>query len=211
MIGHMPRVSAYYSATRRDQILQAARRCFARDGFRGTSMQQICAESSLSPGAVYGYFPSKEDLVMAIVEQVLAKLVPELDAIPRRQPPPLPDVTDRLLAALTDHDPDGELAHLAVQVWAEALGNPTLAARLSDAYHTMIARLTDLVATYQRERTLDAGTPAADIATILTMLGPAYLLSRVLLGQTEAFQSGLAGLLSQTTGTRRRPSAPRAR
>ncbi|MCX7305287.1 MAG: TetR/AcrR family transcriptional regulator [Hyphomicrobiales bacterium] len=59
-------------AERRDQqiqrILEAAKNCFVRSGFQGASMQQICAECGMSPGALYRYFPSKESIVEAICE-----------------------------------------------------------------------------------------------------------------------------------------------
>lgn len=59
-------------AERRDQqiqrILDAAQACFVRSGFQGASMQQICAECGMSPGALYRYFPSKEAIVAAICE-----------------------------------------------------------------------------------------------------------------------------------------------
>ena len=59
-------------AERRDQqaqrILDAAKSCFVRSGFQGASMQQICAEAGMSPGALYRYFPSKEAIVEAICE-----------------------------------------------------------------------------------------------------------------------------------------------
>jgi TetR/AcrR family transcriptional regulator, repressor for uid operon len=59
-------------AERRDQqiqrIMEAAKSCFVRYGFQGASMQQICAEIGMSPGALYRYFPSKEAIVEAICE-----------------------------------------------------------------------------------------------------------------------------------------------
>ncbi len=53
---------------RRTQVLDAARICFTRSGFRGASMQEICAEAKMSPGALYRYFPSKEAIIEAIAE-----------------------------------------------------------------------------------------------------------------------------------------------
>ena len=50
---------------RRQQILDAAEACFSRQGFHQTSMQAICSEAGLSPGAVYRYFSSKEDIIAA--------------------------------------------------------------------------------------------------------------------------------------------------
>ena len=48
--------------------MKAAKVCFVRSGFQGTSMQQICAEAGMSPGALYRYFPSKEAIIKAICE-----------------------------------------------------------------------------------------------------------------------------------------------
>ncbi len=44
---------------KRREILAAAGRCFARDGFRGASISQICAEAGISSGHLYHYFASK--------------------------------------------------------------------------------------------------------------------------------------------------------
>jgi TetR/AcrR family transcriptional repressor of uid operon len=61
-----PRESA--QDARRSQILDAARTCFARSGFRGASMQEICLEAKMSPGGLYRYFPSKEAIIEAIAQ-----------------------------------------------------------------------------------------------------------------------------------------------
>jgi AcrR family transcriptional regulator len=59
-------------AQRREQqtirILEAAKLCFVRSGFRGASMHEICTEAEMSPGALYRYFPSKEAIIEAIAE-----------------------------------------------------------------------------------------------------------------------------------------------
>ena len=195
MIEAMPRVSERYAAARREQVLRAARRCFARQGFQATTMQQICAESALSPGAVYGYFASKEDLVLAIADEVLARVVPRLD-LPAATGglPPLSEVVTRLTAVLEEGGDD--LARLAVQVWAAALGDPQLAARLADRYRTQTTRLARLVSAYQRAGRLPDGPPASAVASVLVLLGPAYLLHRVLLGRApKGFADGLRGML----------------
>jgi TetR/AcrR family transcriptional regulator, repressor for uid operon len=50
------------------RIMDAAKKCFVRSGFRGASMHEICAEAGMSPGALYRYFPSKESIIEAISE-----------------------------------------------------------------------------------------------------------------------------------------------
>jgi AcrR family transcriptional regulator len=61
----MPKVSEQHMAARRQQIIDAAYRCFARKGFHQATMRDIYAEAGLSPGAVYHYFDSKQAIIAA--------------------------------------------------------------------------------------------------------------------------------------------------
>jgi AcrR family transcriptional regulator len=67
----MPKVTEEHVAARRRQILAAALRCFARQGFHRTTMQDIFREAELSPGAVYSYFASKDELIAAIIAAMM--------------------------------------------------------------------------------------------------------------------------------------------
>jgi AcrR family transcriptional regulator len=200
----VPPVSQRYRDARRRQVLDAARRCFARAGFHTTSMQDVFAESGLSAGAVYGYFASKDDLVAAIVEEVLAEVVAALDVVTESVPlPPLQAVAGRLLHALDDGAHGGgahggELARLAVQVWAEAGRNEELSARLAGYYREMHDRFAALVRHYQAVGAVDPAADPHHVAQVLTALGPAFLSQRALLGDVSAasFTAGVAGLLS---------------
>jgi AcrR family transcriptional regulator len=69
----------------RRRILDAAAQCFTRLGFHGASMQEICAAAEMSPGALYRYFPSKEAIIIAIVEEeraARASLLSHLETAP---------------------------------------------------------------------------------------------------------------------------------
>jgi AcrR family transcriptional regulator len=68
----MPKVTEEHVAARRRQILSAALRCFAREGFHRTTMQDIFREAELSPGAVYSYFTGKDELILAIVVEMMS-------------------------------------------------------------------------------------------------------------------------------------------
>lgn len=77
----MPKLKPDTHRARREHILDAAQICFARSGFHRTTMQDICKEAVVSPGALYVYFGSKEDLIAGIVERDRAKLAGELAAL----------------------------------------------------------------------------------------------------------------------------------
>ncbi len=65
----MPKVLPAYLETRRQQIIDASAACFARGGFHRTTMQDICGEAGLSPGALYRYFDSKEEIILAMCDR----------------------------------------------------------------------------------------------------------------------------------------------
>lgn len=56
---------------KRQEILEATKRCFARDRLRGASVSGICAEARISPGHLCHYFESKEAILGAIAQMVL--------------------------------------------------------------------------------------------------------------------------------------------
>src|SRR5947209_16997983 len=77
----MRRANVQLAADRRSEILAAAQTCFARAGFHQTSMQAICAEAGMSPGNLYRYFRSKEDIIAGIAEQDRAETAQQFAAV----------------------------------------------------------------------------------------------------------------------------------
>ena len=60
---------------KRNEILDAAKYCFAEKGFQGTAISSICKTAKVSPGHLYHYFENKEAILGAIVSQVLEKAI----------------------------------------------------------------------------------------------------------------------------------------
>jgi AcrR family transcriptional regulator len=53
----------------RRAILDAARDLFVSEGFQNVSIRKIAERIEYSPGALYGYFPSKDDIFFALAEE----------------------------------------------------------------------------------------------------------------------------------------------
>ncbi|MDB5774453.1 MAG: putative transcriptional regulatory protein TetR/AcrR family [Herbaspirillum sp.] len=64
----MRKVDPIKHEQKRREILEAAGRCFAKDGFRGASISHICSEAKISSGHLYHYFASKEAIIEAMAE-----------------------------------------------------------------------------------------------------------------------------------------------
>ena len=54
---------------RREQIMAAAVKLFARQGFARTTTKEIAQEAGLSEGTIYKYFASKQELLFAFIAQ----------------------------------------------------------------------------------------------------------------------------------------------
>jgi AcrR family transcriptional regulator len=70
----MPKISAERKTERREQILGGARRCFAEHGYEGATVVLLEREIGLSRGAIFNYFPSKEDLFIELAERDSARM-----------------------------------------------------------------------------------------------------------------------------------------
>jgi AcrR family transcriptional regulator len=65
----------------REKILMAARACFARQGFAGTSMKDIQLAADCSRGNLYHHFKAKEEIVQIITAQNLGRFCDRIEAI----------------------------------------------------------------------------------------------------------------------------------
>lgn len=67
-------------ANSREKILIAARGCFARQGFAGTSMNDIQMACGFSRGNLYHHFKTKEEIVHIIISQNLGRFCDQVEA-----------------------------------------------------------------------------------------------------------------------------------
>lgn len=202
----MARVSQEHLDARRRQILDGAARCFARDGFHGTSMQDVLKEVGLSAGAVYRYFSGKEDLIAAIAGEAVGGVREAFEQAAQVSPPPTPDVLiGRVVRTLFGKSVDGgrgldrrAYAGLIVQVWSEALRSERLAAALGEAYEGLRAVWSELVAAYREDGMLSADVPDERVARTLIAAAQGFIVQLAVFGDSgpETLEDGLRGLMS---------------
>ncbi|GAA0970410.1 TetR/AcrR family transcriptional regulator [Actinocorallia libanotica] len=194
----MPKVSPEHLEQRRQQIIEAALRCFAAKGFAGTSMQDIFKESGLSAGAVYRYFPAKADLVSEIAKRKREAVQSALrEALEREELPPLPEVLhDFLTAFLAELGENGKLRVLP-EVWAAALHDDAIGVIVDEVLTGVRGVWAELAVRYQRAGRLSEGADPAAIGAVLTCLIPGFVIQRLVLGDMdpEFVRRGLEGVL----------------
>jgi len=71
----------------RGDILEAAREGLREQGAAALSLREIARRAGFSPGALYKYFSSKDDLLSALADDAMGRLATRFAAIPTTLPP----------------------------------------------------------------------------------------------------------------------------
>ncbi len=152
----MPRVTKETARRRRQQIIDAALRCFARDGLHHTSMADLFEEAGMSAGSVYSWFASKDDIIEAAYGGSGAASV-ELMAS-ALQGDPVAGIAEVLqTAARMFDDPDWRrTSRVNVQLWGEALVNDRVRDSFLDDFATYRQLLADAVRRAQADGSLNS-------------------------------------------------------
>ena len=80
--GGRPRTDVASRRSVPERLVQVASRLFADRGFEGTSVQEIVEAASVTKGAMYHYFGSKDDLLYEIYGRVLRMQMEQLHLRP---------------------------------------------------------------------------------------------------------------------------------
>jgi AcrR family transcriptional regulator len=128
----MARFTHAQKESRRQQILDAALRCFSRDGFHNTTTADIVRESAVSQGTLYLYFATKDDVIVALADdrqqgEALLNALVQSEQDPVEGLWLLLELHGRSLA--DPHRVDAR--RVGIQGWAEALRNPTIHASVT--------------------------------------------------------------------------------
>jgi AcrR family transcriptional regulator len=166
----MPRIDSSTRQERRLAFISAAWRCAARKGFRDTTVDDVCAELGASKGAFYGYFASKRELLIALLEDDAVELDELMDTLDRRSMTAV-ECLRRFTKAMLDRGADQARVQVRSDLWAEALAQPELRSRLAElvAHRRLSLRAWVQEAMDNGELALDA--PANAFAAVLLALG----------------------------------------
>jgi AcrR family transcriptional regulator len=124
----------------RDQIVEAARRLFAEQGYGGATIRGIAAEAGVNPALLHHFFGTKQQLFVAAMN---LPINPE-DIIPRLLDGPRDTIGERLVRTFLGFwaDPDGRAPFLALL--RSVTNNAEAAAMLRNFLdQAVLARLAD--------------------------------------------------------------------
>src|SRR5262245_4363737 len=201
----MARVTARVKETTRGRLLNAAAHEFAHAGFERASVDTISIAAGYAKGTIYNYFPSKEELFLAVVEEASAQATATAPA------PADASAWQRLTAALAgfcswagQHDP---LARVLVRECL--MGTPGLYPRVVGAEWPLTAQLEAIIADGIHDGELRSDVPADLLALAIAGLTDLALAQHWASGGTRPSLAEIPALvLTLLAGPRRADSGP---
>jgi TetR/AcrR family transcriptional regulator, transcriptional repressor of aconitase len=195
----MPKVSDEHLAARRRQILGAALVCFSRRGFHQTPMQAIFDEAGLSPGAVYRYFKSKEEIVQAIASETLGGFARAIEPGPDEEPLGPVELLDRFFDFIEGIELRRERLRLAIQAWGEVLHNPELSDFVRGLVDDLRTRMSATLREAQRRGALDPELDTEPAARVLIAIAQGFVVQSAWFEDLDrrTFRAAARALLSQ--------------
>ncbi len=166
--------------TRQAQLLACAVRVFARRGIGAARHAEVGEAAGVALSTVFVYFPTRADLVAAVLDEV-EKLYVELAERVHASQRPAPELLLAHAAAFAqsvDRHPD----HARVWLdWSSAVGVDELWPRYRRMEKRVVAAIAGTLARGQRDRSLSPEVEAEDGARIA--IGAAYLIAQMKLSR----------------------------
>lgn len=204
----MPRpIDPALRRARRLQIIDAGLTAFAEHGYAGATTAEICRIAGIGSGTFFHHFPTKNSLLVAILELGVEETVAFFTARDPQRPPRqvLSDYVEHAVGDLTDPRAAG-----FITVVGGLTAHPEIAAALQADEDTTRSRLRDVVAAAQQQGQVRDDLSPDRLAVWIMLLVDGFA-SRVTTGgfdiETEAplLQEQVGALLD---GPRSTPTAP---
>jgi len=162
------KVSAQARELTRTRLLESAAAAFACHGLAGANINAISVDAGLAKGTVYNYFPSKEALFAAVVQEACRRAVDEAED-PGREAP----TRDRLRALVradiawaAQHEPFARV--LVRELFS---GDPELYGRVVEAALPYVGRVAEVLADGIDRGEVGTDRPVEQLAQLFTGLG----------------------------------------
>lgn len=156
---------------RRQQILDQAMTCFARQGYHLTTMDDIAAELPFSKGLLYYYFKNKRDLFMAILDRWMEGALAAWKLMLAPEEDPVSQLHQCLYYGLHLLTQSSDLARVEFEFYGQLGRDPAV----SEVFKTLFAEFRA-----QIQDILKAGVESGDFRSL-----NAEALAAVLLGAYE--------------------------
>lgn len=187
---------------RRREIIEAARRCFLQNGFHQTTTDEICREAAITPGGLYHYFDSKEEIISAVIDDAAHTTVQNLRSTAEASG----DVRTAVQALASQffewiRDPQlDSVTRLDMEIWAETLRNEKLAGITRESRALRREWLESLIRGAVDEGVYTKDVDPRGLANLIMSIFDGLRLGRLLWRDDFDVDGALKALVLMTTG-----------
>ena len=153
---------------RAQQIVDAAARVMARNGYGGTTMKDIAAEAGITAGLIHYYFDSKEDLLLAVTATLCEQMRRDAEQAfaASGDAPPIARAW-AALQATKDHLQRPDQQRLFLETITLALSEPRMREQMAQLYESLLDSSTAMVEELSGQIPTPPPVPARDLAAVL--------------------------------------------
>src|SRR3990172_1708574 len=218
--GPMSKLKPQEVEQRKREKSEAPRRCFLQNGFHQTTTDEICREAAITPGGLYHYFGSKEEIISAVIEDAAQATVQNLRSTAEASG----DVRTAVQALASQffewiRDPElDSVTRLDMEIWGETLRNEKLAGITRESRALRRQWLEALIRGAIDEGVYTKAVDPRGLANLIMSIFDGLRLGRLLWKDDFDVEGALKALMLMTTGrltngnnVELAPSAPAAR
>ncbi len=165
--------------TRLKEILDAAVICFAQDGYNGTTIDQIAAETGLSKGSIYRFFKSKDDILLALLDQLEREAIQNSERLIAQDLDPISQIRTHLRTMFEVSEEYASLQNLWLEIYSHDQARARLKTMIAEARRDVIETLRPLASSKDAEAQLSA------VSVVLLSFHEGLLLLSTLEDQTD--------------------------
>ena len=166
----------------REKILMAARGCFAKHGFAGTSMKDIQTTAGCSRGNLYHHFKAKEEIVQIIITQNLGRYSERIEAILKESNDRNSNLSDVVkdLASFAEEITKGPGKGMAFHVWSLAMVDPNIRSTMVYYFERIRSALEQKILLMQKKGQISETKNTQNLSvTLFGLLIPGFTLQSV--------------------------------
>ncbi|WP_092804563.1 TetR/AcrR family transcriptional regulator [Rhodococcus globerulus] len=181
-------------AIRAAALLDAAEQVLTTQGNANAAMRDFAAAAGVRVGHLQHYYPTRADLIRAVMARALTRSLDRLAAVTDTQQPVSREESEQFVRILLGEQDDPATVRLYVEVWALSAADEEVSVVVRDFYAQYIANVERVVVCTQPD--LDAAGRTATAQTIVSLLeGSAVLRSGIAGRKSEDSDRALVSTL----------------
>ena len=147
----MPKLKEVIFLEKRQHILMCARQVFATQGYEATKIQHILKAAGITNGALFVYFESKRDILLAIIDENLGLFCQRIDEIADLSHELEREDTLVMLLDLVRQISLGAGRAMSLHVWSAAMVDEVIKSHMQSHYKRILRSITKLLSSLKKE------------------------------------------------------------